>query len=59
MLANFGAPEIVLIFATLLILFGAKKLPEIARNFGKGIKGFKSEMNTIRETVKRNNRELK
>jgi TatA/E family protein of Tat protein translocase len=38
---NLGAGEIILILAVVLILFGAKKLPELARGLGQGIKEFK------------------
>lgn len=36
-----GMPEIFLILAVVLILFGAKKLPELARGMGQGIREFK------------------
>ena len=39
-----GMPELVLILLICLLVFGAAKLPEIARNLGKGIKEFKKEM---------------
>ena len=38
---NLGGGEIILILAIALILFGAKKLPELARRLGQGIKEFK------------------
>ena len=38
---NLGGGEIILILALILILFGAKKLPELARGLGQGIKEFK------------------
>ena len=39
-----GMPELILILVICLLIFGASKLPEIARNLGKGIKEFKKEM---------------
>ena len=39
--AFFGGWQIVLILALVLIFFGAKKLPELARGLGQGIKEFK------------------
>jgi sec-independent protein translocase protein TatA len=36
-----GAPEIILILATVLLLFGGKKLPELMKGLGKGVKEFK------------------
>jgi sec-independent protein translocase protein TatA len=38
---NLGSGEIILILAIVLILFGAKKLPELAKGLGQGIKEFK------------------
>ncbi len=40
-LLNLGGGEIILILALVLILFGAKKLPELAKGLGTGIKEFK------------------
>src|SRR3989440_10104637 len=40
-LFNLGGGEIILILAVVLILFGAKKLPELAKGLGTGIKEFK------------------
>lgn len=37
-----GGPELILIGAVVLLLFGGKKLPELMRGLGKGIKEFKS-----------------
>jgi len=48
-LFNLGGGEIVLILALVLILFGARKLPELAKGLGQGIKEFKK---ATRETVK-------
>jgi len=39
-----GMPELILILVICLLIFGAAKLPEIAKNLGKGIKTFKKEM---------------
>ena len=41
---TFGVAEAVLVFAILVLLFGAKKLPEIARGLGSGIRNFKGEL---------------
>lgn len=42
LLFGFGAPEIILIIAVVLLLFGGKKIPELMRGLGKGVKEFKS-----------------
>jgi sec-independent protein translocase protein TatA len=39
-----GLPELIVIFLIILLLFGAQKLPDIARAIGKSIKEFKKEM---------------
>ena len=40
-----GAPEIILILAVVLILFGGKKIPELMKGLGKGVKEFKDASN--------------
>ena len=44
-----GPFEMILIFAVLLLLFGAKRLPELASGMGKGIRDFKRSLNGIDE----------
>ncbi len=39
-----GLPEIILILAVLLLLFGARKLPDLARSLGRSTKEFKAGM---------------
>jgi sec-independent protein translocase protein TatA len=48
---NLGGGEIVLILALVLILFGAKKLPELAKGLGTGIKEFKKATREVTEEV--------
>jgi len=43
-MGKIGAFELILIFAVVLLLFGGKKIPELMRGMGKGIKGFKDGM---------------
>lgn len=38
---DIGTPELILLFLIILVLFGGKKLPELARSIGKSIKEFK------------------
>ena len=45
-----GFGELVMIFAVLLMLFGAKRLPEVAAGMGKGIRDFKRSLNGLDET---------
>lgn len=44
-----GPFELVLIFAVMLLMFGAKRLPELASGMGKGIHGFKQALNGMEE----------
>lgn len=48
-----GAPEIIFIVLILLLLFGGKKIPELMKGMGKGVKMFKQGMNEMEEEVKR------
>jgi len=40
-LAALGTPEIIIILVVVLLLFGGKKIPELMRGLGKGVKEFK------------------
>ena len=52
MFASFlGGWEVVVIFAAFLLLFGAKKLPELARGLGQGIKEFKKATHEVTEEI--------
>ena len=42
---NLGTGEIIIIFVVIILLFGAKRIPELARSMGKGISMFKHGMN--------------
>lgn len=44
-LCAIGATEIILICAVILLVFGGKKLPELMKGMGKGVKSFKEGMN--------------
>src|SRR5437016_5142498 len=50
-LFGFGGGELILILALLIILFGAKKLPEIARGMGKGISNFRRASRSVLDEV--------
>lgn len=51
MFENLGMGELLLIMVVVLILFGGKKIPEIARNLGKGISEFKKGMNDLKKEI--------
>lgn len=48
-LANIGPGQWLIILLIIVLLFGAKKIPELAKGLGKGIKTFKSEMSDENE----------
>lgn len=50
-LGNLGAGEIFLIIALVVLLFGAKKIPELARGVGKGIREFKDASKDIKDSI--------
>jgi sec-independent protein translocase protein TatA len=43
-MGNIGAPEIILLLLVALLLFGAKRLPEIGRSLGSGMREFKDSV---------------
>ncbi|HEX9384545.1 MAG TPA: twin-arginine translocase TatA/TatE family subunit [Gemmatimonadaceae bacterium] len=45
MFGNLGFPELLIIMVVVLLLFGAKRIPEIAGSMGKGIKEFRKNIN--------------
>lgn len=49
---NLRAPELILIFLVVLLLFGAKRLPELFKSFGKSIKEFKKATSDIENDVR-------
>ncbi len=46
-----GGSELLLIFVIILILFGAKRIPEVAQNLGKGIREFKKSMREVQSEI--------
>ena len=46
-----GTPEIILIVLVILLLFGGKKIPELMKGLGRGIKSFKDGMNGIEKDL--------
>ena len=50
-MGGLGTGEIVLICLAILLIFGAKRIPEIARGLGKGIREFKDATNDIKQEI--------
>ena len=51
-LGSLGAPEIIIIALVVLLLFGGKKIPELMRGIGKGVRSFKEGINGIEKDIK-------
>ena len=56
---DFGAPELIIILAILLLLFGGKKLPELSRSLGDSMrelrKGINGDVNEVKHEDKKEN----
>ncbi|MEV7992378.1 Sec-independent protein translocase subunit TatA [Streptomyces sp. NPDC086077] len=52
MFGRLGAPEIILILVVIILLFGAKKLPDMARSLGKSARILKSEAKAMKDDSK-------
>lgn len=58
-IGNLGAGEIILILLVILLLFGAKKIPELAQGLGKGMKEFKKSLKDVEDELKKTDEEIK
>lgn len=59
MFGNLGATEIILIILVILLLFGARKIPELAQGLGKGMKEFKKAVRDVEDEIKKTDEEVK
>ena len=50
-LQNLGAPEIIIIALVVLLIFGGKKIPELMRGIGKGVRSFKEGINDVEKEI--------
>ncbi len=48
---NIGTGEIIIIVFVILLLFGGKKIPELMKGIGKGVRSFKKGMNEIEDEI--------
>ena len=53
LLFNLGTGEIIVIVLVLLLLFGGKKIPELMKGVGKGVKSFKQGLNEVEDEIKK------
>ena len=51
MFGNLGMTELIMILVIVLVLFGAKRIPEISASFGKGIREFKKNVNDVERHI--------
>ena len=58
-IGNQGAGEIFVIALVVLLLFGGKKIPELMKGLGKGIRSFKEGMNNIEKEIENPDQEKK
>jgi sec-independent protein translocase protein TatA len=62
MFENLGGGEFVLILLVILVLFGAKKIPDVAQGIGKGIREFRKAVRDVQEDISvdvKNNKQIK
>lgn len=52
LLGIIGGQEIIIILIIVLVLFGGKKIPELMRGLGKGVKEYKNAVNSVEDEVK-------
>ncbi len=50
-LGNIGAGEIIIVALVILLLFGGKKIPELMKGLGKGVRSFKEGINDIEKEI--------
>jgi sec-independent protein translocase protein TatA len=55
---SLGGSEIFIILLAVVLLFGSKKIPEIARGFGKGIREFKNATSDIQEEIRKTSSDI-
>lgn len=54
-----GAPEIIIILLIVLVLFGGKKIPELMKGLGKGVKEYKNAVNGIDDELSKSDNQKK
>ncbi len=58
MFENIGGPELLLILVVIFFLFGAKKIPDIAKGLGEGIREFRKAARGIHEEVNKDVKQI-
>lgn len=57
-LFSLGGPEVFIVIFAILLLFGAKKIPELARGMGKGIREFKDATKEIKDEIEEGGKDV-
>ena len=58
MFENIGGGEILVILFVVFIFFGPKKLPELGKNIGKGIREFRNAMNSVQRDIENSTKDI-
>lgn len=56
-LSQLGGTEIILIFLVVVLLFGGKKIPELMRGLGRGIREFNNAKNSVEDEIRQGMRD--
>jgi len=59
MFGNIGWGEVIVIMIVILLLFGAKRIPEVMRSLGQGVREFKKSMNEVTSEIEKQPEEKK
>ncbi|HAH50232.1 MAG TPA: twin-arginine translocase TatA/TatE family subunit [Balneola sp.] len=57
-MGSFGTTEIIIIAIIVLVLFGAKRIPELAKGLGQGIKEFRKASSDIKKEIEESSRDI-
>jgi sec-independent protein translocase protein TatA len=59
LLGVLGTQEIIIILVIILLLFGGRKIPELMRGLGRGVREFNDAKNNVRQEIENNANEVK
>lgn len=53
LIGNLGTTELIIIVVIILLLFGGKKIPELMKGMGKGVRSFKEGMDEVKDEIEK------